>query len=89
MTSGQVLGISFTGPPDIRATLSIQSDQDMTLVDFNLSSETLAAALVFFCINRSIPLPATATKQLRLNGEEIALVISMTQAPVRTDVAVR
>lgn len=73
---GKVLGIAFTDPPNIQATLSILPDDDPQAVDFTMNSETLAAALVFYCINRSIPLPALAKKQLQRQGDEIALVIT-------------
>ncbi|RJF94409.1 hypothetical protein D3874_00735 [Oleomonas cavernae] len=73
---GKVLGISFTEAPNIQTTLSIRPDDEAEPVDFTLTSETLAAALVFYCINRSIPLPAMATKRLQRNGDEIALVIT-------------
>ncbi len=73
---GKVMGISFTDPPDIGATLSILPDNAHDTVDFTLNGETLAAALVFYCINRGIPLPALARKQLQRNGDEIALVIT-------------
>lgn len=73
---GKVVEMSFTAPPEIEVHLRIQGEGEASPAEFNLKSETVAAALVFYCINRSIPLPALARKQLRLHGDGLELLIS-------------
>lgn len=73
---GKVVGLDFSAPPDIEGTFQILADGADAPANFVLDSTTLAAALVFYCINRSIPLPALATKQLRRKGDGLELVVS-------------
>lgn len=73
---GRVVGLHLTEPPEIRATLSIVSDDQPDPIPFTLGSEVLAAALIFYCINRGIPLPALANKKLRRFEDSIGLEIT-------------
>lgn len=76
---GEVRDVSFSEPPDIRATLSIRVDETHDVIAFQVGSETLAAALVFYCINHGIPLPARAVKQLQRHPAGVSLVVSNPQ----------
>lgn len=73
---GKVVGLAFSAPPDIEGTFHILADGAEAPANFVLNSTTLAAALVFYCINRGIPLPVLATKQLRRKGDNLELVVS-------------
>jgi hypothetical protein len=42
-----------------------------------LAGEALAAALIFYCISRKIPVPAKATKRLEITDGKLALVIRL------------
>jgi hypothetical protein len=75
MPSGNIVRVRVTADPEISATLRIQDDANrMNTVE--VSAATLAAALILFCINRGIPLPAEAEKRLqRIGDEDIALLV--------------
>ena len=73
---GKIVTMSFTAPPEIEGHFQVLADGETMPADFVLKSETLAAALVFYCINRSIPMPALAQKQLRRHGDGLELLIS-------------
>ncbi len=73
---GAVLSVDIATTPDIEVTLQIRPDGEHDPVAFPVNALTLAAALVFFCINRGIPLPAQSTKHLTMRGEEVTLAIS-------------
>lgn len=73
---GRVVGLTLTDPPEITATISILGDGETEPAPLTLSSETLAAALIFYCINRGIPLPAMANKQLKRFDDSVGLVIT-------------
>ncbi|MCW0181368.1 hypothetical protein [Zavarzinia sp.] len=74
--SGKVVGMVFTAPPEIEGRFQILADGTDVPADFTLDSATLAASLVFHCINHGIPLPALATKQLRRHEHGLELVVS-------------
>ncbi|MDD3445154.1 MAG: hypothetical protein PHS60_07075 [Zavarzinia sp.] len=78
--SGKVLALTFTPPPDIHATIRILPDGAMEPTEITMNSEIVAAALVLYCMNSNIPLPARARKHLRLRSEFLELVFSHTPA---------
>ncbi|HYC05333.1 MAG TPA: hypothetical protein VED40_18715 [Azospirillaceae bacterium] len=59
----------------IRLVLQIDIDSGMrqTLI---IEEATFAAALIFFCMQNKIPLPATAAKSLQFVGEQVALRVT-------------
>ena len=46
-----------------------------------VSQDDLLEAIILFCIEREIPLPASAKKMLRKNGDCLALVIALEPPP--------
>jgi hypothetical protein len=59
----------------VHALLVISTDQGGK-VEVEVNTEMLAAALILFCINRKIPLPAEADKRLqRVQEDSVALVV--------------
>ena len=75
LPTGSIMGITFGNQPDINATLKIQAQSDDSLISVILPSEALAAALILFCINRKIPLPAKAQKKLQRIDDSVGLLI--------------
>lgn len=72
---GTASRISIAEAQPISAILDIATDQGDT-IGIEINAETLAAALILYCINRKIPLPADADKKLkRVQGDAIALVV--------------
>lgn len=62
--------------PRILVTLAVVPEGKQTPLEFVFEGEELAAALIMFCIGRSIPLPATGvSKTIQLVGDSIALQI--------------
>ena len=77
---GKIVSMSFSAPPEVEGTFEILGEGQDTPSRFVLKGETLAAALVFYCINRSIPMPALSRKQLRKPDDGLELVISNLRA---------
>ena len=72
---GTASRIAIADEQPIHAILDITTDQGET-VNIELNAEALAAALILYCINRKIPLPADADKKLkRVQEDAIALVV--------------
>ena len=73
LPSGSAIDITFDEEP-VSAVLRIQAAGGLTK-QVPITAEGLAAALILFCINRKIPLPAEADKRLqKLNGG-VALIV--------------
>jgi hypothetical protein len=67
--------IEARGGPSL--LIEIKSD-DGIVQTVEVDGKNLTATLVFFCINNKIPLPAKASKILKMNGQRVALVIEET-----------
>jgi len=66
--------VIVAGEP-VHAVLDIATDLGQT-VEIEVNAEMLAAALILYCINRKIPLPAEADKRLRrVQDDAVALVV--------------
>ena len=75
---GSVLGIDFDeDEADVKARIRIGKDDGRDEMSIELPTESIAAALIFFCINHKIPLPAHAAKSIKKLGSNIILVISI------------
>jgi hypothetical protein len=71
---GTAVGCKVTDEP-LAVTLSIQADNG-TISEITANPEVLAAALILYCINRKIPLPAEADKRLQKVGSDgVALIV--------------
>lgn len=73
--AGKVVDMNFSEPPEIEGTFQVLADGETCPVELVLDSATLGAALVLYCINHGIPLPALATKKLRRVEHGLELVI--------------
>jgi hypothetical protein len=73
LPAGTAVRCFITDEPELSAILFIQGD-GAGMTELPLTAETLAAALILYCINRRIPLPAEAEKRLRkLADDRVAL----------------
>ena len=78
LPAGSVVGIEFEeDDDDLTATIQIGRDKGREVVSVALPTESIAAALIFFCINHKIPLPAHAAKTIKKQGRSVALVINI------------
>ena len=75
---GSVLGIEFDEEEaDLTATIKIGKSDGHDIISVAVPTESIAAALIFFCINHKIPLPAHAAKSIKKAGNSVALVINI------------
>ena len=75
---GSVLGIEFDKEEnDLTARIRIGKDEGSDVTAIDLPTESIAAALIFFCINHKIPLPAHAAKSIKKLNDNIILVINI------------
>ena len=76
LPSSENVEVTIRGKPRIVGTLAIVPKGKQMPLEFVFEGEELAAALIMFCIGRSIPLPATGvSKSIQLAGDNISLRI--------------
>jgi hypothetical protein len=76
LPSGTASRIVIIEAEQAHASLEIATDSGGT-VEIEVTAEMLAAALILYCINRKIPLPAEADKRLqRVQEDSVALVVT-------------
>lgn len=71
---GKIVGLTLGSLPEVTATLAIRRNAASPAIPLTLSSVAVTAALILYCVNRGIPLPAQATKRLELVGDTVCLV---------------
>ena len=82
LPSGTIFKFSLHGNPTIHLGLAIAVDGEDRLDSVDFDGKELGAALVMFCIENKIPLPArNATKSLRIIGSSLSLVIAINATP--------
>ncbi len=76
LPSSQDVAVTIRDKPRIMVTLAIVPEGKKMPLEFIFEGEELAAALIMYCIDRKIPLPATGvSKTIRLVEDSIALQI--------------
>ncbi len=76
LPSSEKVEVTVGDKPRILVTLAIVPEGKQMPLEFVFEGEELAAALIMYCIGRSIPLPATGvSKTIQLVGGSIALQI--------------
>jgi hypothetical protein len=75
---GSVLRFIITDTSDVGVTLEVADLQEKRHL-FIFPSVEVAAALVGFCMDKRIPLPAKAKKQLKVMDGNVAMVISKSE----------
>lgn len=78
MPAGSIVKYGMEGATDPGYLIEIKGD-DGIVQTMAIDNKPLTAALVMFCINSKIPLPAKAGKQLKVNGQKLALVVDEIQ----------
>ncbi len=76
LASGNVRVAEIIADPEIGYRLIIAPNGGGPEREYLINTTELGAALVFFCISRGIPLPASAPKSLRISGGVPVLVIN-------------
>lgn len=67
--------IGSDGPVSALFEISPDGRPDREVIE--LSEPELAAALILFCIDRKIPLPAAGNKALARSGEGVTLIVTL------------
>jgi hypothetical protein len=75
LPAGSIASVDFGSGPDIVVKLIIQNDSSGARHEVAFDTDVVGAALILFCINRKIPLPATAQKKVQRIGDSIGLVM--------------
>ena len=76
LPSSQDVAVTLRDKPRILVTLAIVPEGKKMPLEIVFEGEELAAALIMYCIDRKIPLPATGvSKTIRLVGDSVALQI--------------
>jgi hypothetical protein len=83
LVAGAVKVAKLTTDVDIDYRLVIAPNDGGPDREYLIDATELGAALVFFCINRGIPLPASARKSIRISGGAPVLVISQSASRVQ------
>ena len=80
LVAGSVIRCNVSTDPEVSAGIDVRSDADGKVYSVTLRTEELAAALIMYCINHRIPMPAAANKSLQMFGDSIGLVIQLSPA---------
>ena len=76
LPSSDHVEVTIPDKPKILVNLAIVPEGKQMPIEFVFEGEELAAALIMFCIDRKIPMPATGvSKTIQLVGGNIALQI--------------
>ena len=75
LPAGSISQVAFGDGPDVVVTLTIENDSTGAKHEVAFDTDIVGAALILFCINRKIPLPATAQKKVQRVGDSIGLVM--------------
>lgn len=80
LPKGTISSLKIEELPDVHVVMSIIGDTHRTPEEVVFQGAELAAALVMYCIERKIPLPATkAKKTLRIFDKLLGLEVSIDQ----------
>ncbi|HLG85601.1 MAG TPA: hypothetical protein VKZ79_00215 [Alphaproteobacteria bacterium] len=74
LAPGKIVGIEFGAMADVTVTLTIRKNSAAPAVIVTLPSVAIAAALILYCVNRNIPLPARVPKRIERFGDGICLI---------------
>lgn len=74
LPDGRFLKFEMRTDP-ISADFTVQAGEGAR--EFSAAADELASALILFCINHKIPIPAKSKKDLKYVGDKLALTITM------------
>jgi hypothetical protein len=79
--AGAVLSVDYLDDaPGVAIRILVSTHANATEI-FTIGGEKLAAALILFCRERRVPMPAKAPKKLMLVNNTIALSLSIGEVP--------
>lgn len=82
LPAGQISSFEVERKPEVIARMTITSDQGQKSIVPTAGAE-LAAAMIAYCIDRKVPVPANAAKSITVLDEHVALKITMTAEQAR------
>lgn len=74
LPSGSIIRLEVQVEPQVRCALHIGLDDGARQAHW-VDNPTLAACLIFYCINQRIPLPTKSAKQLHMMNDKVTLVV--------------
>lgn len=77
LPAGQITSFEIERGKDVIAKLTITADEGNIMV-VPASGAELAAAMIAYCIDRKVPVPANAAKSITMLEDNVALKIMMT-----------
>src|SRR5258706_7437050 len=78
LPSGTISNLKIEEKPDVHVVLFITDDNKRNTEELTFQGAELAAALVMYCIERKIPLPAArAKKTLRVFDKQLGLEVAI------------
>jgi hypothetical protein len=81
LPAGTISNLKIEDRPDVHVVVYITSDDRRTSQEVVFQGAELAAALVMYCIERKIPLPAArAKKTLRVFDKQLGLEVAIGDA---------
>jgi hypothetical protein len=75
LPAGSVVSLHIQDDP-LSAVLEIESDKDGKRLKLSCGGEEMAAALILFCRESHIPLPADGHKVLQKFGDSVGLIVT-------------
>jgi hypothetical protein len=75
LPAGSVVSLTIQDDP-LSAILEIESDKDGKRIRVQSGGEEMAAALILFCRESHIPLPADGQKVLQKFGDSLGLIVT-------------
>lgn len=75
LPAGSVASLVIQDEP-LSAVLEIESDKDGKRIRVQCGGEEMAAALILFCRENHIPLPADGQKVLQKFGDSVGLIVT-------------
>ena len=80
LTCGFVVGLEIFDEPVVHVSVELKMYGEPETLKNKLEAKELGAALVMYCLNHNIPIPANSVRYLRKSGANIGLFISMNEA---------
>jgi hypothetical protein len=77
LPAGTVESCNFTTEPDLVVTLGIRNPANGAVSKINVQAPTIAAAMITYCGKVRVPLPRNAEKSLRVDGDQLTLVVQV------------
>jgi hypothetical protein len=74
---GQISSFEVERKPEVIARMTVTSDEGQKMIVPTAGAE-LAAAMIAYCIDRKVPVPANASKSIAVLDDHVALKITMT-----------